>query len=217
MTKKFVIIGAGGFAREVLDIFEACNAAGSAYEVLGYLVEKPYGQPGTIINGKPILGDIDWLSKHASEAQVICGVGDPAVRKRLVDTAHSQGASFGSVIHPSAILTQRVNMGEGIVIAAGCIFTNQIRVGDHVHVNLGCTVGHDTELKDFSTLAPGVHVSGRVTIGEGCYLGSGVNIVDRITVGAWSVIGAGSVVIADIPPHTTAVGVPAKVVKSRRA
>ena len=91
---------------------------------------------------------------------------------------------------------------------------NQIRIGNHIHVNLGCTISHDGVLEDFATLAPGVHISGYVTLGEGCYIGVGVNIIDRKTIGAWSVVGAGSVVISDIPPYSTAVGVPAKVIKT---
>ncbi len=217
MKQKFVIIGAGGFAREVLDIFEACNDAGQDYEVLGYLVEAQYGQPGTLINDKPILGDFDWLTQHASEGRLLCGVGDPAVRKRLVERARDCGARFGNIIHPSAILTRRVILGEGVVITAGCIFTNQIRIGNHVHVNLNCTVGHNAILGDFATLAPGVHVSGWVTLGEGCYVGTGANIIDRKAIGAWSMVGAGSVVIDDVPPYSTVVGVPAKVIKTREA
>jgi len=50
-------------------------------------------------------------------------------------------------------------------------------------------------------------------IGEGCYIGMGANVIQGITIGPWSTIGAGAVVICDIPPHVTAVGVPARVIK----
>jgi len=50
-------------------------------------------------------------------------------------------------------------------------------------------------------------------IGEGCYIGMGANVIQGITIGPWSIIGAGAVVIRDIPPHVTAVGVPARVIK----
>ena len=212
--QKFVIIGAGGHAREVLDIIEACKVAGKHYEMLGYLVDAQYGLPGKLINDKPILGDFTWLAQHAAEVQVICGVGDPAVRKRLVTRARLCGARFGNIIHPSVIMTRRITLGEGIVVAAGCILTNQIRIGNHAHINLDCTISHDAVFEDFATLAPGVHVSGYVTLGEGSYLGTGSNIIDRKTIGGWSVIGAGSVVIRDIPSYSTAVGVPAKVIKT---
>jgi sugar O-acyltransferase (sialic acid O-acetyltransferase NeuD family) len=214
--QKFVILGAGGFSREVLDIFEACQDAGQNYEVLGFIIDSQYGRPGTLINDKPILGDFNWLSEHTSEINVICGVGDPTVRKRLIAEARECGARFGNIIHPSAILTKRVTLGEGVVITAGCIFTNQIRIGNHVHVNLDCTIGHDAVLENFATLAPGVHVSGFVTLSEGCYIGTGANIIDRKTIGAWSVVGAGSVVVTDVPPYSTVVGVPAKVIKIRK-
>jgi sugar O-acyltransferase (sialic acid O-acetyltransferase NeuD family) len=215
LTQKFVIIGAGGQGREVLDIFEACNNAGEDYEVLGYLVESNYGNPGTLINDKPILGDLDWLEPHKSNVQVVTGVGDPALRQRLIIRAREYGAHFGNIIHPSVILTRRISFGEGIVIAAGCILTNQIHIGNHVHVNYDCTIGHDTSLEDFVTLSPGVHVSGNVMLREGCYVGTGAVIIEKKTIGAWSLIGAGSVVIADVPPNSVVVGNPAKVIKSR--
>ena len=82
--KKVAIIGAGGFAREVLDIFDACNEAGDRYDVLGYIVEPGFGAPGVIVNGKPILGGIEWLGKQRGEVYAICAIGAPEVRRRLV-------------------------------------------------------------------------------------------------------------------------------------
>ncbi|MUL35823.1 hypothetical protein BWI75_05515 [Gloeocapsopsis sp. AAB1 = 1H9] len=55
-----------------------------------------------------------------------------------------------------------------------------------------------------------------IVIEDDCWLGSGVRIVDGVTVGQGSVIGAGAVVTKDIPPYSIAVGVPAKVIKSRK-
>jgi len=48
-----------------------------------------------------------------------------------------------------------------------------------------------------------------------CWLGHGVTVLDGVTIGKGSVIGAGAVVTKDIPPYSVALGVPAKVVKSR--
>jgi serine acetyltransferase len=84
-----------------------------------------------------------------------------------------------------------------------------------VHVNLACTVGHDAVLEDYATLAPGVHVSGHVVVEEGAYVGTGANVVERLRIGRWSVVGAGSTVLANVPANTTAVGIPARVIKTR--
>lgn len=217
MGAKIAIIGAGGFAREVLDIFEACHDAGRDDEVLGYVVEAAYGTPGELVNGRPILGDFGWFEPHRAEVAAVCAVGDPALRYRLVRCAQELGVRFCNAIHPTAVVTPRVTLGAGVVIAAGAIFTNQILVGDHVQVNLACTVGHDAVLNDFATLAPGVRVSGNVTLAQGCYVGTGANIIDGIRVGEWSVVGAGSTVHRDVPPNTTVAGVPARVVRRRES
>lgn len=213
--KKIVIIGAGGFAREVLDIFDACNDAGDRYEVLGYVVEPPYGAPGTIIHERPILGGLEWLEGRHRDVHIICGVGAPELRLRLVSEAAKRGGRFCSVFHPSVRMSRRNSIGTGVVIAAGSILTNQIRIGDHVQINLDCTIGHDVILGDFVTVAPGTHISGEVTISTGCNIGTGVNLINRLTVGEWSVIGAGSTVIRNVPPNATVVGVPGRVVKQR--
>jgi len=216
MHTMVILIGAGGFAREVLDITAAFDPRELPYDVQGYVVDPQYGTPGTMINDKPILGDMDWLAKHADDYSVICCIGAPQNRRKLVIRAKKFGCKFCSIIHPSALLTRWVSIGEGVVITAGCIVTNQIRIGNHVHLNLDCTIGHDSVLEDFVTLAPGVHVSGHVTLREGCYIGTGANIIENITVGAWSIIGAGSTIVDNVPPNTTVVGVPGRVIKTRK-
>ncbi|MBW4484855.1 MAG: acyltransferase [Tildeniella torsiva UHER 1998/13D] len=55
-----------------------------------------------------------------------------------------------------------------------------------------------------------------ITIEDDCWLGTGVRVLDGVTIGIGSVIGAGAVVSRDIPPYSIAVGVPARVIKSRK-
>lgn len=212
--RRVAIIGAGGSARDVLDVFDAVNVVKPTYEIVGFIVDPEYGNPGEIVNGKPILGDFDWLAKN-NDVFCLCAIGAPEQRLKLVRRARDAGAKFCTVIHPSVIRSQWVEIGEGTVIAAGSILTNRIRIGDHVHLNLDCTIAHDVVLSDFVTLAPGVHVSGNILLEEGCYIGTGANIIEKRRVGAWSVVGAGSTITKDVPPNTTVVGVPGKVIKTR--
>jgi sugar O-acyltransferase (sialic acid O-acetyltransferase NeuD family) len=212
--QKVVIIGTGGFGREVLDVLEAVNAVSPTYQILGFVTEPGYQQPGEQINEVPVVGYFDWLADHASEVKAVCGVGAPDTRQRLIRQAETAGVSFFSVVHPRAILTRWVTFGAGVVITAGCILTNNIRIGDHVHLNLDCTVGHDVIIEDFVTVSPGVHISGNVTLKTGSFIGTGANLIEGKTVGEWSVVGAGSVVVRDIPPQVTAVGNPARVIKT---
>jgi sugar O-acyltransferase (sialic acid O-acetyltransferase NeuD family) len=211
--QKVVIIGTGGFGREVLDVLEAVNQVSPTYEIMGFITEPGFQEAGDLINDTPVLGYYDWLESHRHEVKAICGVGSPPTRKRLIEKAVSIGVEFFSVVHPSAILTRWVTMGSGTIITAGCILTNQITLGNHVHVNLDCTIGHDAILEDYVTVSPGVHVSGNVTLKTGSFIGTGANLIEGKTVGEWSVIGAGSVVVKDIPQNVTAVGIPASPIK----
>lgn len=213
--KDIVILGAGETAREVLDVFEACNKAGQKYDVLGYIIEPQRDFSETVVNDKPVLGDISWLVERRDEVYAICAVGDPGLRLRIVRQAQKLGVCFCSIVHPSAVLTRWVTMGEGVVITAGCILTNRVHIGNHVYLNLGCTVGHDAVLDDFVTLSPGVHVSGRVTLATGAYVGTGASIIAGIHVGEWSIIGVGSAIIKNVPPNTTVFGVPGKIITTR--
>jgi acetyltransferase-like isoleucine patch superfamily enzyme len=56
-----------------------------------------------------------------------------------------------------------------------------------------------------------------ITIEDDVWIGGRVNVVAGVTVGRGSVIGAGAVVTKDVPPYSVAVGVPARVIKSRRS
>ncbi|HQI74964.1 MAG TPA: acetyltransferase [Candidatus Latescibacteria bacterium] len=213
---QIVIIGASASARLALDMIEDCIDAGQEYEALGFVVDACYGLPGTIIHGKPILGDFDWLARHSAQLHAICAIGDPVIRKRLADRAAECGARFTTICHPSVIRSRRSTVGNGCLIGAGVILSVNARVVDHVHLYTGCRIGHDSIVESYAGLSTGVCVAGKVTLGEGCFVGTGSSIIEKRTVGEWSILGAGSVVIADIPAYSVAVGVPAKVIKARK-
>ena len=202
------IVGAGGFGRETLNVY---RDAGREAEVAGFL-EENCAKPGSLINGKPVQ---DWnsLAKLPPDARLIAAIGS-AARGRLIDAAEQAGRVFDTAIHPSVNRSPWVTIGPGCIVCANCILTTQVDVGPHTILNLACTIGHDVRIGRLVTLSPGVHVSGRVTIEDEVFIGTGAVIVERLTIGRGAVIGAGAVVTKDIPPGVTAVGVPARPIKS---
>lgn len=209
------LLGAGGGSRDLLDIFEASNQVQSTYNVLGYIVDPEYASMGQVFSGKPVLGGFDWLAQHVHEVQVICGLGASELRRRLIERAAELGAIFCSIIHPSVIHGSSFSVGQGTSIGAGCVITNNVHIGDHVQINVGCTISHDCILSDYGTLSPGTHIAGNVIVGEGCFVGIGAVSIEKVSLGHWSIIGAGSTIVNDVPPNTTVVGVPGKVIKTR--
>lgn len=214
--KRVAIVGAGGHARDVLDVFEADNARAPAWEILGFVVETAWYEPGRMVNGYPHLGDLDWVGPHARDVEFIVAVGDTALRRRLAARVSAAGGRFCSVVHPAAITTRRVTIAEGCAVSAGVVMTNNVRLGPHVHVNIGSTLAHDVQVDAYATISPGARLSGNVHVCEGAYVGTGATIVEKLTIGAWSTVGAGAAVIRDVPPDATAVGCPARVVKQRQ-
>lgn len=218
MTQPLVIFGTGGLAREIHGLVEALSAAepSAAPEFLGWLDDDETGH-GSQLHGHPILGGVAWLRAHP-DVEVTVAIGAPQARRRVVDdiraAAHSR---FATLIHPAAVIGERVRLGTGVTICAGVVTTTDFSVGDHVLVNISATIAHDDAIGDFATLAPAAIVSGNVSIGEGCDIGTNATIIQGVEVGPWSVVGAGAVVTRSLPANVTAVGAPAKVIKERQA
>lgn len=212
--KKLVIIGAGGFAREVAWLVDDINAEKKEWDLIGFIDENLTNH-GKILNGIQVLGDFNFFtSKKITEpVYSVCAVGSPRNKAALIKKAAACGLRFVNLVHPSVKMSRYVEMGCGNIICAGNIITVSVLMQNHIIINLNCTVGHDVIIKDYATILPGVNISGSVCINSGCDIGTNVSIIQGITIGEWSVIGAGATVVRDIPPYSTAVGVPARPIK----
>ena len=208
--KDIVIIGAGGFAREVAWLIEDINSVELKWNIAGFVDDNEDIQ-GKEINGYKVVGNIEWLK--GQDLNVVNAIGDPMVRKKVMDRLIESKNKYPTLIHPSVICSDLVNIGEGSMVCAGNIITVNIEIGRHVIVNLNCTIGHDAVIGDYSTILPSVNVSGFVKTGECVNIGTGSAIIQGVSIGENTVIGAGAVVVKDLPANCTAVGVPAKPIK----
>lgn len=213
--KRVVIIGAGVHGREVAEILRHQAEQGADIRTLGF-VDEDRDLRGRAIDDLPVLGDWTWFDGvDRSEVAVICASGFSETRQRLVQRARSLGLSFTNAIFPLAHISPQARIGEGVVIYQNGIACRGTLIGDHAIINSGSIVSHDTEIGAYGTLNPGVNLAGNVSIGEGCYLGIGCSVIQGIRIGAWTTIGAGAAVIRDLPEGVTAVGVPAKIIKTK--
>lgn len=205
-TNKLVIVGAGGFAREV--VWLAREAEGP-WDLVGLLDDDPKWR-GVQLCGIPVVGPVsDWIRYR--DAAFVVAVGSPRARRSIVARMLESGVPrFATLIHPSVRKSAFVDIGEGSIVTAGCILTTQVKVGRHVILNLATTVGHDTTIEDYVTVAPITAISGGVHLEAGSEVGTGAKLRNGIRVGRGAMVGMGAVVTKDVAPRDLVVGMPAK-------
>lgn len=207
-----VIIGAGGFGREIKCLINDINDSGPTklFNILGFIDDGI--KVGTQIHEYKVLGNVEYLKSLKNKPQVVFGIGHPPIKKRIIKQL--EGFNFPTLVHPTVdVQAYNIRIGKGCLICKGTIMTCDIEVFDFVTINLACTLGHDAIIKSYSSLMPSVNVSGEVVIEEGVFVGTGVKIVNQMIIGKNSIIGAGAVISKPIPENCTAVGIPAKPLK----
>ena len=207
--KDLIIVGAGGFGREVRWLVERINEVSPQWNLLGFL-DSNYNVLSKNLDKVNVIGTVDDIVNYP-DAYVVCCVANTHIRRRLVQKVSNN--RFATLIDPSAIVSPTAEIGEGSVVCAGAVITVDIKIGRHNIIDVNSTVGHDAVLEDFITLYPSVNVSGNTLIKSGVELGTGTQVIQGLTVGENAIVGAGAVVIRDLPSDCTAVGVPAKVIK----
>jgi sugar O-acyltransferase (sialic acid O-acetyltransferase NeuD family) len=206
-----VIVGAGGFGREVFSIVSALVDDGADWEVVGFADDGPSDEDRRRVAelGSRIVGSVrDVVDRPGCSA--VIAVGSPVARAAICAALEAAQVDFPVLVHPDTTVGAGVTMGAGTVVAPGARLSTNISLGRHVHIDQNATIGHDSTLGDFSRLNPQACVSGAVSVGVGATVGANATILQGLTVGDGAVVGAGAVVTRDVTSGATVKGVPAR-------
>lgn len=207
-----IIIGAKGFAKEVLEVLHQLNDLDN----LVFYDDVNFDMPEILYDRFPIL-------KSMSEAQMYfntidnrftIGIGNPILRKKLYDKFTAIGGKFFSTISSSSSIgSYDVEIGIGSNVLSGAIFSNSTKIGMGCIIYYNVIITHDCKVGDFVELSPNVILLGNVEVGSYSHVGSNATILPNIKIGKNVIIGAGALVTKDIPDNCVALGTPAKVIK----
>ncbi|MGF9965390.1 acetyltransferase [Bacillus rhizoplanae] len=205
---KIVLIGQGGHSKVVQDII----LSNKGYEIVGYLDDR-YEDVAIIDNiyFGPISTAYEMINDF-NQIKFVIAIGDNKVRKKIAEKLGLPDNCYATLIHKTAIVSPSAKIGNGTVVMPQVVINADTQIGNHAIINTGSVVEHDNILGDFVHISPRVTLTGSIIIEEGAHIGAAATMIPSVKIGEWSIIGAGSVVINDIPPNYTAVGIPAKVI-----
>ena len=190
---KKALIGAGGHAREVMMQMR---------DILPCFVDDKYASEDSL----PI------SSFNPEEYQVLVAIGGSEDRYNIINSLPKETKYF-SFIHPTSIVGDNVNIGEGSFIGAFSILTDNIQIGKHSLLNRGNHIGHDCKIGDYLSMMPGSIISGNCIIGNKVYMGSNSTVRERSNICNDVVIGMSSCAVKNIKESGIYVGTPCKKIK----
>lgn len=209
--RPLLLIGAGGFARETVELVRAINRQAPTWELVGLLDDDPELR-GRELLGVPVLGPCSTAAEHPDAALVACVASpeDPLRRLRLIARLGLPLERFATLVHPTAVVPDSASIGPGSVLHAHTVLTAAVGLGWHVAVMPHVVLTHDDEVGDGVTFGAGARVAGAVKIEAGAYIGAGALLRERITVGSGATVGMGAVVTRPVPAGEVWYGSPAR-------
>ena len=206
--KQLVIIGAGGFGREVHNMAPFCRGYGEEFVIKGFINDITDALDG-FEGYAPIIGTIkDYMPRE--DDVFICAIGDIAGRKKCVNMLLERGAEFINLVHRTAGRDRNTAIGKGCILGIRVGISCDCKIGDFTILQDECLVGHDTVIGDFCQLHPRVFIAGKVSLGDDVHVGPYALVHPGKKVGDGATIGGASFVIRNVKSGSTVYGNPAK-------
>ncbi len=217
MTLDILIAGARGAGLKVLQIVEDCNAAGDdSLRLTGFFDDNPeLWETGYF--DYPVYGDVADVSDTARGGRlgVVCPIGDPVNRWKMITKLNLPGVVFPNVMHPSAQISRRAVLGQGNIFSQNAVIQAGAEIGDFNSFNINAVMGPLAAVSNYCTINVLVMVASETRVADYTYIGMGAKILQRLHIAEGTTVGASAFVNRNTEPWTTVVGVPARAIQTR--
>lgn len=211
--KKIVLIGAGGHCKVIIDLIESLKE----YDIFGVTDKK---EIGTILDYKIVGNDskLENIYKSGVHYAFICvgSISNLLLRNKIYIKLKKIGFYIPLLIHKYAVVSPYTYIEEGTCVMAGAIVNPGVCIGKNCIVNTSSVIEHDCKIGDNTHISPNAALSGGTKVGNNTHIGIGSSIIQGVTIGNNVTVGAGAVVIDDIPDNVVSVGVPSKIIKTKK-
>ncbi|TDG94967.1 NeuD/PglB/VioB family sugar acetyltransferase [Cardinium endosymbiont of Culicoides punctatus] len=211
MSKGVIIFSVCTFTKGALDIFQKNNL------IVYGILEDDKTWHNREIYGVPILGATDdhkFLELLDEECASFIAYGNIAKRKSILNFLHAHHKDNSiSAVHPTAIVAEHIQLGQGNYIGAQVCLAPEVNIGNHCILNNGVIIDYQTQIHNLVQIGAGSVIGDNVIIEEGVYIGIGATIISGVTIQKGASIGAGSVVLGNVKKDDILLGNPAKSIK----
>lgn len=210
--KELIIVGAGGFGRELYNYAQGSIGYGKDFIIKGFLDFNQHALD-RFCNYPPILGnDVDYEIQN--DDVFVLAIGNVRVKQKSIVSLTNRGAIFYTLIHKTAIINSNVEMGDGCVIMPHAVIGSDAKIGSHTLIQANAVVAHDVKIGECCRLDCFTTCVGGVIIGNFVTLHTSSVINHKVKIGDFATVGACSFVIRNVQENATVFGVPAVTLKS---
>ena len=209
--KNLILIGAGGFAREIFWHAQKSVGYGVEWTIKGCIdgdIKLSAEEYVRLPEALPVLGDVDSYEICADDV-FACAVGTPKARKVLCEKILARGGEFINIVSTLAYVMPTVKIGRGVIISPHTDIGDGATLKDFVVTNAMTIIGHDATVGKFTCIMPHANIAGKATIGSEVFVGSGAIILPKAKVDDGATVGAGSVILKRVKAGVKVFGNPA--------
>ena len=184
--EKLLIVGSGGLGRVVLE------HASLNYECT--FIDDGI-EPGTIIDGTPVIGKTTDLPElHGEFKCLIVAIGNNAIREKLYEQATKIGYHFPNIIQQSAYISNHSTMGNGCIILNNVVVQNNTQIGHGVILNPGVEIHHDSIIGNNVVIYTNSVIRSLARIEDRAKIGSTLTIGNNVIIKEDEVIADGQTI-----------------------